>query len=125
MVHRGAGFDMTEIPTPAIIGARFRRRPPAVPPPRLPRLMQAGWSDDIALPMEEHFYLDTGIFHSLASSFKVVGLRLVELVVGHEENATISAEVRTQSSSTTLGSMASMLLPTVAKVARCTDHGRW
>jgi len=116
MVQGGA--VVTGNPNPAIIAARFGRRAPAIPVPQRPQVQPAGWNDAISLPMQEHFYLDTGIFHSLASSIKVVGLSLVTLLKGHEENEAISSEVRTQKRGTTLADMAPMLLPAMTKVAR-------
>jgi hypothetical protein len=109
---------MTDGPSPATIAARFGRRPPAIPASQAPRPAPTGWDDTINLPMEEHFYLDTGILHSLACSFKVIGLDLVTLLRDHEENSTILIEATTQDRRSTLASMSVMLLAALTQVAR-------
>ncbi len=109
---------MSHTPSPSTVAARFGRRLPAVsvsPSAGVPD--PAGWDDAVVIPFQEHFYVDTGIFHSLACSLKVLGLALLPLFRGHERNATIGAEVRTQARTTTLAAVSAMLLPAMDRIA--------
>lgn len=89
---------MTSVPNPVQVAARFRRRV-AVLPQRLPSPLTHGWRDDLSLPLKDrHFYLDTGIFHSLAGVDEGVRDKIVPFIDQHERNATILSEVLTQTS---------------------------
>jgi len=107
---------MSKLPTPKDLAPRFRRRPIKLSQRQNP--WAPGWNDGLSLPMEEHFYLDTGIYHSIACSVKVINYALVKIVKGHEANSTISNEVRTQRSDTTLSLMKDELLPRLNSVAK-------
>lgn len=86
---------MTSVPNPAQVAARFRPRPAVLPKRRPP--LPHGWRDDISLPPKDrHFYLDTGIFHSIAGVDEGVRERIVPLIDQHERNAAILSEVLTQ-----------------------------
>ncbi|MEZ5086637.1 MAG: hypothetical protein R2722_10410 [Tessaracoccus sp.] len=90
---------MTEIPTPADLAPRFGRGKPVSPPRRRPQPAPTGWTDELALPISDrHFYLDTGIFHSLAGVDEEVRGTLLTYVDQHEHNDTIRTEVLTQRS---------------------------
>lgn len=110
---------VTEVPSPATFAARFGRQKPSLPRVARPVLcLPTGWDDLAERPEGEHFYLDTGIFHSLACAYKVTGPLLMPLLYGHEPNETILAEVRTQRSTTTLSKAVPRLLPALAKQSR-------
>lgn len=121
---------MSQAPNPATVAARFGRRPlSARTLSEVGSPQPAGWDDSVAMPIQEHFYVDTGIFHSLACSMKVLGLALLPVLQSHERNDSISAEARTQASSTTLSAMIAMLLPAMEGIARlpcaiATDLGK-
>lgn len=88
---------MTEIPTPADLAPRFGRSRPVSQPRRRPQPSPTGWTDELALPLSDrHFYLDTGIFHSLAGVDEEVRGTLLTYVDQHERNDTIRMEVLTQ-----------------------------
>lgn len=87
---------MAEIPTPGDILAKFGTPKPASLP-RPPRPLPHGWTDDLALPLlDRHFYLDTGIFHSLAGVDEKVRGVLLPRIDQHEHNDSIRDEVLTQ-----------------------------
>lgn len=87
---------VTGIPSPADVAARFSRRR-TVPPLRTGQPSPPGWTDELALPLSDrHFYLDTGIFHSLAGVDESVRDTLLAYVDQHEHNDTILREVLTQ-----------------------------
>ena len=67
--------------------------------------------------MTPHTFLDTGIYHSIADTFTVVGAKLVPLFEGHEPNATIASEVLTQRDGS-LPRMRANLVPVLDRLAR-------
>jgi hypothetical protein len=88
---------MTSVPTPAEVAAKFSSRAPVLPQQGA-SLLPSGWRDDLSLPLNDrHFYLDTGIFHSLAGVDGDVRKRVLPFIDQHERNATILSEVLTQS----------------------------
>jgi len=112
---------MTFSPTPADMPKRARfaavatgsiARTRAAPAP-------TGWADHLPLPPGSgpHTFLDTGIYHSIADSFAVVGAKLVPMLDGHEPNATIASEVRSQREGS-LPSVRDHLLPVLESRAR-------
>lgn len=87
---------LAETPTPGDVAARFGTKRPA-PPPRPPQPSPPGWTDDLVLPLtDRHFYLDTGMFHSLAGVDEEVREVLLPHIDHHEHNDAIREEVLTQ-----------------------------
>lgn len=65
-----------------------------------------------------HFFLDTGLYHSLACTLSLIGTSGLDVLRGHEANATIDAEVARQRTGTSLGATAQMLVPAMRNLAR-------
>lgn len=88
---------MTSVPSPAQLAGRFQRRQPALPRHPATAPLPTGWDDALDFPIDDrHFYLDTGIYHSLAGVNGATRTALAALISGHERNATIRTEVLTQ-----------------------------
>jgi hypothetical protein len=95
-VPSGTSPVMISVPNPAEVAARFRPRAPVLPQ-RSPSAPPCGWRDDLTFPLKDrHFYLDTGIFHSLAGVDQDVRRRIVPFIDKHERNETVFREVMTQ-----------------------------
>lgn len=96
-------------PNPLRFSRTFRVVPP--PPSTNVPIAPTTWSDAITFPMDRHFFVDTGIFHSIACSIKSLGFKLLAVIQDHELSEEILNEVLTQRANMTLSKMSGLLIP--------------
>ena len=83
------------MPKPNGTQFKFARTPQSRPASAVARskLLPPGWNDSVPLPCDQHFLLDTGIYHNLACQSEEVGKAIATVLDGHEYNSTIADEV--------------------------------